>query len=131
MIVPSPPSPPAEPLLGLSTPAACVTPHPLLFVAVAFAIVVVVVVVVFVVVIVIVIVVVVVPTLPPTNALPSSSSLSMAGMVAPTDRCCVQEVKVNKQLQRRCNDGRNRSTGDTAVTVHAGSHGTTVLWCTW
>ena len=36
-----------------------------------------------------------------------------------------------KQLQRRCDDRRNWSTVDNAVAVHTGSHGTTVLWCTW
>ena len=39
--------------------------------------------------------------------------------------------EVKKQLRQRCDDGRNWSSGDTAVTVNAGSHGTTVLWCTW
>ena len=76
--VPSPPSPSVEPLQGLRIPETCVPPPPLLSVAVAMDI---------------IVIVVVVPPPPLPNALPPSSSYSsMAGMVAPTDRCCVREV---------------------------------------
>ena len=77
VVVPSPPHPPVEPLLGLRTPAECVHPPPILSISVA-------------VVSVVVVVVVPLPPLPPPNALPSSSSSSMAGMAVLTDRFCVQ-----------------------------------------
>ena len=122
VIVPSTPHPPAKPLLGLQTLAACVHPLPLLSVAIDVAIVVV---------IVVVVVVSPPPLPPPPNAPPSSSSSSMAGIAALTYCCCVQEAEVKKQLQRRWDNIINRSTGDTDLIIHARSHGTAVLCCTW
>ena len=88
VVVPSTPPPSVEPLMGLHTPAVCVPPPPLLSVAVAVTVVVV------------LVVVFVIPPPPPPrpNALPSSSSYSMAGMAALSDRCCMQEVEVKKQI---------------------------------
>ena len=43
-------------------------------------------------------------------------------------RARIQNLITAETTMRR---QKNWSTGNTAVTVHAGSHGTTVLWCTW
>ena len=114
MVVPYPSPPPIEPLLGMRTPAACVPPLPLLSVAVAESI-----------------VVVVQPPPSPPISLATVTSSSMFVMVMLTNRCYMRDVEVKKQVRLSCNDRRDRSTGDTNVIVHAGSHRTPVLWCTW